>query len=268
MNNKNNYISIYFKDSRDMSELKNYSVQLIVTSPPYYIARETEKYRRYDEYLSDMFEIFKECFRVLENGCYICIVVSDYIHKDVKYPIQFDIANILKDIGYVYKECIIWKKPVGMKNITGGRRFGVFIQHPYPYNYHPNLNIEYILIYNKKGERSYVSDKIKEESKLVYTKFKQFNSSIWEISPVPGNKTNRHILEYPITIPKTLIHLYSYVNDTVLDPFLGSGTTALAALQLNRKAVGYEINNIYKDIIYNKLNKYISLKKLSDNYEN
>lgn len=250
-------------DSFSMAELKNNSVQLIVTSPPYFNVKNygIENVGSIDSYfcyLKSLRQIFEECYRVLEDGRYICINVSDVISGKGKYNIPAHCMSILQRAGFKYIDDIIWKKPFGRRKgkcSGASKRFGVLVQHPYPMYYYPNVVYEHILVF-RKGDFNF--KKITKEQKkssrvnLKHAK-KHWSTNIWEM--MPETRTN-HPAMFPEILPKSLIQLYSFKGETVLDPFLGSGTTMKAAKVLERNSVGYEINEEYLEVIKQKTGFY------------
>ena len=224
-------------------------------SPPYALAKDYErddaigmsdKVDAYNDYLKRMMIVFKECFRVLQQGRYIGVNIADVIqtdkHSREKKPIQFHFYTLLKKCGFEYEEVIIWKKPQGMST---QKRFGVLIQNPYPMYYHPNNIYEPILVFKKPGKFE-LSEKDKEQNKLNYKSFSSFQSDVWEIMPETGVE---HPAPFPVALPKVFFQLHSLKGETILDPFLGSGTSMKAARILRREGIGYEINPNYIDLI-------------------
>lgn len=266
---------IVIGDSRTMVELKDNSVQLIVTSPPYFNVKDygidnIGSIDNYPIYLRAMRQVFSECFRVLEKGRYICINVSDIISEHKKFPIPCHFVRLLQKVGFEYRENIVWKKPdgIGSKSTNGGsKRFGTLIQNPYPMYYYPNNIYERILIFRKgKFDFTKVPTKKRRASKIdiEYAK-KHWATDIWEMVPESKNQHNKdtHPAMFPEELPEALIRLYTYEGETVLDPFLGSGTTSKVAGQLGRNSIGYEINKAYLGVIQSK----IGLKKGDSNFK-
>lgn len=243
-------------DCRNMTEIEDNSIQLIVTSPPYFNVKDYEvdnigSINDYETYLRAMRQVFNECYRVLDEGRYICVNISDIISGEKKLPIPCHFVSILQRAGFQYREDILWKKPSGLGSC---KRFGTLIQNPYPMYYYPNNIYEHILVF-RKGKFDYkkITKEEREASKIdiEYAK-KHWNSDIWEMVP-ETSKTN-HPAMFPEALPEALIKLYTYEGETVLDPFLGSGTTIKAASNLRRNGIGYEINKAYLDIIKAKIN--------------
>jgi DNA modification methylase len=248
-----------------MTEVKDNSVQLIVTSPPYFNVKDygidnIGSINDYHTYLRAMRQVFSECYRVLEDGRYCCINVSDVISNERKYPIPCHYVSILQRVGFEYREDILWKKPsgIGAKSSKGGsKRFGNLVQHPYPMYYFPNNIYEHILIF-RKGKFDYQSKTKKEKlgSKVNLRFIKENRSSdVWEMVPETKNRYNKdsHPAMFPEDLPEALISLYTYKGETILDPFLGSGTTSKVAGKLCRRSIGYEINEAYLGVIKSKI---------------
>ena len=251
-------------DSRHMTELPDSSVQLIVTSPPYFDVKDyglenIGSLDDFNEYLREMQAVFRECYRVLEKGRYICVNICDIISHKYKYPIPAHYVILLQRAGFEYREDIIWRKPdgVGAKKGSGAaKRFGVFIQHPYPMYYFPNNIFEHILVL-RKGRFDYksVSGEEKERATIDIEEAKlRWNSDIWEMHPETKNQYSQlsHPAMFPEELPEALIRLYTYKGETVLDPFLGSGTTSKVAASLGRRSVGYELNRAFLPLIRQK----------------
>ncbi len=253
-------------DSRHMTEVPDSSVQLIVTSPPYfdvkdYGAENIGSLDDFNEYLQEMQSVFRECYRVLEKGRYICVNICDIISHECKYPIPAHYVLLLQRAGFDYREDIIWRKPSGIgakKGSGAAKRFGLFIQHPYPMYYFPNNIFEHILVLRKgKFDYKQVSQEEKKQATVDIEEAKRrWNSDIWDMHPETKNQYNRetHPAMFPEELPEALIRLYTYEGETVLDPFLGSGTTTKVAASLDRRSIGYELNRSYLPLIRQKSN--------------
>jgi site-specific DNA-methyltransferase (adenine-specific) len=183
----------------------------------------------------------------------LCINIGDQFARSVYYgrykviPIRTEIIKFCESAGFDYMGAIIWQK-VTTCHTTGGAT--VMGSYPYPRNGILKLDYEFILIFKKYGNPPKVSKEIKEQSKLTDEEWNQYFAGHWNF---PGEKQNRHLAMFPEELPKRLIKMFSFVGDTVLDPFLGSGTTSLAAQNLNRNSIGYEINEDFLPIIKEKL---------------
>ncbi len=235
-------------DSRKMSIVKDSSVQLIVTSPPYWQLKDYGVYNQigfndsYEEYINNLNIVWKECERVLSPGCRLCVNIGDQFARAAYYgrykvvPIHSEIIHFCETIGFDYMGNIIWQKQTNM-HTTGGQK--VMGSYPYPRGGIVKMDYEYILLFKKLGNAPSVSDATRKASVLTHEEWQNLFCSHWNI---PGAKQDGHIAVFPEEIPKRLIKMFSFVGDTVLDPFMGSGTTALAAYHIGRNSIGYELN--------------------------
>ena len=250
---------IILGDSRRMSELPDDSVHLVITSPPYWQLKDYGDKNQigfhdtYESYINNLNLVWKECFRVLQNGCRLCINIGDQFARSVYYgrykviPIRTEITKFCETIGMDYMGAIIWQK-VTTTNTTGGA--SIMGSFPYPRNGILKIDYEFILIFKKLGDVPKVSKEIKELSKLTTNEWNTYFSGHWNFA---GEKQDKHLAMFPEELPRRFIRMFSFVGDTVLDPFLGSGTTSLAAKNLSRNSVGYEIGQTFTPIIKNKL---------------
>jgi len=249
---------IIFGSSEDMHELEKNSVHLVVTSPPYFNAPfdYPDLFKSYKEYQTLIRNEAKELKRVLDKGRIACFVCDDTLIKGRKYPVVADITKIMVSRGFKYRERILWVKPEGYIRIS--RRSGVLLQHPYPMYYYPDNLQETILIF-QKGEFNYsrIPEKIRKESELDMDEVQKgkWYLSVWNITNVLpfNNRLEKGIAAFPDEIPYRLIKLFSHRGETVLDPFMGSGTTLKVARKLGRKTIGYEIDVELLPIVKEKL---------------
>ena len=252
-------MKVIIGDSQDMHELQNDSIHLVVTSPPYFNAPFDYPglFESYSHFLKMMKNSAKELRRVVSKGRIAAFVVDDTLIKGKKYPVVADITKIFTDEGFKYRERITWVKPEGYIRIS--RRSGVILQHPYPMYFYPDNLQESILIF-QNGDFNYksISEKMRELSKIDKSEFQKnkWYLSVWHITNVLPNKNRleKGIAAFPEEIPYRLIRLFSYQGETVLDPFLGSGTTIKVAKELQRNSIGYEIDIELKETIKFKLN--------------
>lgn len=268
---------VFYKSSQNMSELPDFSVDLIITSPPYFNIKDYSKdgYQNtshsqnqdcdlgsidsFNEYINGLLDVWKECFRVLRPNGKLCINVplmpmlkknlTTHYNRHI-FDLQSEIQNsILKNTKFFLMDLYIWNRT----NTTKSLMFG---SYPYPNNFYAQNTSEFITIFVKDGKPKFVDKTIKEESKLTQTEWVEFTKQIWNI-PIP-NKSDiafgKHAAIMPAEIPYRLIKLFSFKNDIVLDPFAGSGTTLSAAKSLGRNFVGYELYKNYKSLIEEKLN--------------
>ena len=246
-------------DSRCMMELKDKSIHLVITSPPYWQLKDYGTndqigfHESYEDYINNLNLVWNECYRVLDNGCRLCINIGDQFARSVYYgrykviPIRTEIIKFCESIGFDYMGAIIWQKKTTTNTTGGASIMGSF---PYPRNGILSIDYEFILVFKKLGTPSKIDKKIKEQSKMTKEEWKQYFSGHWNFG---GAKQDGHIAMFPEELPKRLIKMFSFIGETVLDPFLGSGTTSLAAKNLGRNSVGYEINAEFIPIIKNKL---------------
>ncbi|HOV88846.1 MAG TPA: DNA methyltransferase [Candidatus Paceibacterota bacterium] len=250
---------IIIGDSRQMKEVPDESVHLIITSPPYWQLKDYGNGQQigfndtYEEYINNLNLVWNECHRVLHKGCRLCVNIGDQFARSVYYgrykviPIRTEIIKFCESTGFDYMGAIIWQKVTTCHTTGGATVMGSF---PYPRSGILKLDYEFILIFKKYGNQPKVNHEVKEQSKLTQEEWNQYFTGHWNFS---GEKQDKHLAMFPEELPKRLIKMFSFVGDTVLDPFLGSGTTSLAAMNLSRNSVGYEINEDFLHIIKEKL---------------
>ena len=255
----NNRAKIIIADSRKMPEVEDESIQLIITSPPYWsikdygVNNQIGYGQTLHEYLKDLYRVWKESYRVLEPGRRLVINIGDQFARSIVYgrykiiPLHAEIIAQCEDIGFDYMGSIIWQKKTTM-NTTGGAN--IMGSYPYPPNGMVEIDYEFILIFKKPGKSRKVSRDIKEKSRLTKEEWKEYFNGHWYFG---GARQVEHQAMFPDELPRRLIKMFSFVGETVLDPFLGSGTTAKVALELGRNAIGYEINEEFLPIIKRKL---------------
>jgi len=251
--------NIIIGDSRCMKELPEKEVHLVITSPPYWQLKDYGNGNQigfddnYEEYINNLNLVWNECHRVLHPGCRLCINIGDQFARSVYYgrykviPIRTEIIKFCETIGFDYMGAVIWQK-VTTCNTTGGAT--IMGSFPNPRNGILKIDYEFILIFKKHGIAPKVSKEIKEQSKMTTEEWNKYFAGHWNFS---GEKQDKHLAMFPEELPRRLIKMFSFINDTVLDPFLGSGTTSLAARNLGRNSIGYEINNEFLPLIKNKL---------------
>ncbi len=253
-----------------MGEVADGSVDLVVTSPPYWhikdygISGQVGYGQSLHEYLKDLYRVWQECFRVLRPGGRLCVNVGDQFARAVVYgrykiiPLHAEIIGQGEELGFDFMGAIIWQKKTTM-NTTGGAT--IMGSYPYPPNGLVEIDYEFIMILKKPGPGKKVSKEIKEASKLTKEEWKEYFSGHWHFG---GARQLGHEAMFPEELPRRLIRMFTFVGDTVLDPFLGSGTTVKVALELGRNAVGYEINQNFLEI----MNEKLGLKGKLPFYEN
>ena len=258
--------NIYIGDNREaLKHIDTNSIDLIVTSPPY---SDLKNYgnepnqigygQTYEDYLRDLEHVFTLCYSILKPNRRLCINVGDVFftkNKDTVHkilPVGADIIHILCKIGFGYCGDIIWSKYANGKGAGGSTV--VMGSFPYPYSGLIQLDYEHIIVaykpesYNQKDCK--IDKDVKEISKLSTDEWKRYFDGIWHIN---GDRQNDHPAKFPIEIPKRLIKMFSFVGDVILDPFLGSGTTSIAAKMLDRNSIGIELHDGYKEVIRRKI---------------
>jgi len=252
-----------------MKELIDNSIHLVITSPPYWQLKDYGTDDQigyndsYENYINNLNLVWQECYRVLENGCRLCINIGDQFARSVYYgrykviPIRTEIIKFCETIGFDYMGSVIWQKSTTMNTTGGATIMGSF---PYPRNGIIKLDYEFILIFKKNGEPQKLNKELKELSKLTKEEWNLYFQGHWHFN---GVRQDDHIAMFPEELPKRLIKMFSFVGDTIIDPFVGSGTTSLAAKNLSRNSVGYEINPRFIDTIKQKLD--VATNKMFDN---
>ncbi|MGA1820841.1 MAG: DNA methyltransferase [Thermoplasmatota archaeon] len=246
-------------DSRDMRELEDGSVQLMVTSPPYWHIKDygTENQLGYGqslhEYLKDLYRVWKEVHRVLEPGRRACINIGDQFTRASQYgrykvvPIHAEIILQMEGIGFDFMGSVIWNKRTSMRTSGGATIMG---SYPYPPNGIIEIDYEHIMVFKKPGKARKLEAGLKESSKLSKEEWKEFHISHWSFG---GARQVGHEAMFPEELPSRLVRMFSLEGETVLDPFLGSGTTALASNRHGRNFAGYEVNPEFAAVIRKKM---------------
>ncbi|MFA7141513.1 MAG: site-specific DNA-methyltransferase [Dysgonamonadaceae bacterium] len=226
--------SIILGTAENMKELPDNSIHLMITSPPYNVSKEYDKDLSLDEYLQFLRNSFAETYRVLVNGGRACINVANLGRKPY-IPLSDYISQMMIEIGFNMRGEIIWNKAASASPSTAWGSWQS-AANPILRDIH-----EYILVFSK-GD--YKREKGKKENTITKEQFMEWTKSIWTMNAESAKRIG-HPAPFPEELPFRLIQLYSFTDDIVLDPFIGSGTTAIAALKSNRKYVGYEINEEY-----------------------
>ena len=253
---------IIIGDSRKMAETADNSVHLIVTSPPYWQLKDYGSENQigfnntYQDYINNLNLVWKECCRVLYPGCRMVINIGDQFARSIYYkrykviPIRTEIIKFTESAGFDYMGAIIWQKKTTMQTTGGATVMG---SYPFPRNGIVEIDYEFILIFKKPGKPPVPERTLKEKSRLSKEEWKEYFSGHWNF---PGERQLNHIAMFPEELPKRIIKMFSFIGDTVLDPFLGSGTTSLAAKNLFRNSTGYETNEDFLPIIKDKIGMY------------
>ena len=258
-------VRVFRADCRAFSELPDASIDLVVTSPPYWQIKDYGADgqigwgQSFHEYLYDLSRVWNECARILKPGRRLCVNIGDQFARATVYgrykiiALHAEIIAQCEAIGLDYMGAIIWQKKTTMNTTGGAVIMGSF---PYPPNGIVELDYEYILLFKKPGESPRPAPETKAASVLTKDEWKEYFAGHWAFG---GARQINHEAQFPDELPRRLIRMFSFHGETVLDPFLGSGTTAKVAVSLGRSAVGYEINPEFVPLIREKLGKDASL---------
>lgn len=249
---------VYFKDSKDMSELPDESVGCIFTSPPYFVGMEYEKGYTFEEHLDNIKAVMEECARVTVPGGVIALNVDD-IHnfKGKRGNDKFSHVKLmihkyqafLKKYGVFLEDKIVWVKDQTPHSKDMSKAFSADTVHS---TYRHIKRHDFVYIFRKKGERVAPSEEASFASALTKEEWSRYIPSVWTIPAVW--KSEGHPTVFPEELARRAIKVYSFVGETVLDPFLGSGTTIKVARELGREGIGYEREEaLYRDVIAAKL---------------
>jgi DNA modification methylase len=233
---------IILGSSESMDAIPNNSVHLMITSPPYNVSKEYDNDLSLREYLQILRRVFSETYRVLIDGGRACINIAN-IGRKPYIPLSDYISQMMRDIGFNMRGEIIWNKGAGA-GISMAWGSWQSASNPVLRDVH-----EYILVFNKG---SYKRDSKDKENTITKDKFMEWTKSVWIMNPESARKA-MHPAPFPVELPYRLIQLYSFKNDIILDPFMGSGTTGIAAIKSERKYIGYDINDEYIKVAQKRL---------------
>jgi modification methylase len=237
---------IILSSAENMTQIPDNSLHLMITSPPYNVSKQYDDDLSLDEYLLLLERVFTETYRVLVSGGRACINVANLGRKPY-IPLSDYISQMMLKIGFYMRGEIIWNKGAG----AGVSMAWGSYQSPS----NPVLRDvhEYILVFSKG-----VFKREKTESKeatISKEQFIEWTKSVWTMNPESARKVG-HPAPFPIELPYRLVQLYTYSNDIVLDPFMGSGSTALAALKTGRKYIGYDIDEEYVNLAKKRIAQF------------
>jgi len=278
---------VIFGDSRSLKELSDKSIHLMVTSPPYpMIEIWDEQFRGLDKLINELWiqmeaakddndklyfamkiydlmhknlaMVWKEVFRVLIDGGIACINIGDAARSIGNifklFPNHARIIEECEKIGFITLPYILWKKPTNKPKYKGK---GAFLGSGFlPPNAYVTLDCEYILIFRKGKPREFEpNDPLRYASQYTKEERDSWFTQIWDILGTKQelSEVERKAATFPEEIPRRLIRMFSIIGDTILDPFLGTGTTIKVAMQLNRNSIGYEIDKNFRSIIEEKI---------------
>lgn len=264
---------VYEGDARDLTMLRDESVHLVVTSPPYWVLKKYNDHPNqlgdisdYDTFLEELGKVWRECQRVLVPGGRICCVVGDVCvprrrtGRHYVMPLHADIQVQCRRIGLDVLTPILWHKITNGALEVEGNGAG-FYGKPYQPGGIVKNDIEYVLFMRKPGGYRSVSPIVKALSMLDKQEMTDWFRSIW--TDVSGASTRDHPAPYPVEIANRLIRMFSFAGDTILDPFLGTATTTIAAMRTGRNSIGIEIDPNYMEQIGARLAKEASAHRTS-----
>ena len=233
---------IFCKSSESMSELPDNSIHLMVTSPPYNVGKEYDDDLSMDEYLGLLRRVFAETYRVLVHGGRAAVNVANLGRKPY-IPLHSHIISIMNEIGFLMRGEIIWDKG---SSASPSCAWGSWMSasNPVLRDVH-----EYILIFSKGDFKRAGA---KDRNTIERDEFLEWTKSVWRFNAVQARSIG-HPAPFPVELPRRLIHLYTFGDDIILDPFCGSGTTCLAAIDCGRRYIGYDIEPEYVALALDRL---------------
>lgn len=237
---------IFLKSSENMEELPDNCIHLMVTSPPYNVGKEYDQNLTLYEYRTFLSRVWKEVHRVLVPGGRACINIANLGRKPY-LPLHIFIIQDMIDLGFLMRGEIIWNKG---SSVSPSTAWGTWrsAKNPILRDIH-----EYILVFSKKSFTR--KPQLNRKSSISKEEFLEFTKSVWGFPAESATKVG-HPAPFPIELPYRLIQLYTFENEVVLDPFIGSGQTAIAALKTGRHYVGYEINKDYSLLAERRIREF------------
>jgi len=241
-------IRIYNEDFLKTAAIKESSIDLVVTSPPYNVDVQYENYKDdipYSEYLVFTKEWLTKCYTLIKDDGRLCLNIPLDKNKGGQQSVCADITTIAKKVGWKYHATIIWNE----QNISRRTAWGSWLSASAPFVIAPVEAI--VVLYKESWQKTSGSQK----SDITRNEFLEWTNGVWNFSGESRNKIG-HPAPFPVELPKRCIKLFSFVGDTVLDPFLGSGTTLIACAETNRMGIGIEINKNYCELAKKRLEKH------------
>lgn len=242
-----NINKVFCKNSEQMTELPNDSIHLMVTSPPYNVGKDYDKNLSMSDYRGLLTKVFKETYRVLVPGGRVCVNIANLGRKPY-LPIHSYIIEDMQNLGFLMRGEIIWNKA---SSASQSFAWGSWLSAT-----NPTLRDvhEYILIFSKDGFAR--KKPIGRRPTITKEEFMEYTKSIWTFSAERASRVG-HPAPFPIELPYRLTQLYTFEDDVVLDPFVGSGTTCLAALKTKRRYVGYDNDKKYCELAERRIEEYL-----------
>ena len=238
--------TIILGSSENMKELPDNCLHLMVTSPPYNVSKEYDHDLSLKEYLVLLRNVFSETYRVLVNGGRACINIANLGRKPY-IPLSDHISSLMQEVGFLMRGEIIWNKGAGA-GVSMAWGSWMSASNPVLRDVH-----EYIMVFSKGSYNRQRSEE--HENTIEKDQFMEWTKSVWTMSTESAKKVG-HPAPFPIELPHRLIQLYTYKNDVILDPFMGSGSTAIAAIKSKRSYVGYEIDPAYVRLAQERIATY------------
>ena len=242
--------------AENMSMIPDNSLHLMITSPPYNVSKEYDEDLTLEEYLAMLTKVFSETYRVLVNGGRACINVANLGRKPY-IPLSDYISKIMIDLGFNMRGEIIWNKAASASPSTAWGSW-MSASNPTLRDIH-----EYILVFSKgdyKRERK-KQEKEHRQNSISRDDFMEWTKSIWTFNAESARRVG-HPAPFPIDLPYRLIQLLSFTNDIILDPFMGSGTSGIAALKSNRKFVGFDTSEEYIELANRRIEPHLNTLEL------
>jgi site-specific DNA-methyltransferase (adenine-specific) len=245
---KEGYVVVYNADIITTNAVKPNSVDLIVTSPPYGIGIEYGTYddsTPYDKYLEFSKKWLRKCYKLAKSDGRLCLNIPLDKNKPTKQSVCADLTTVAKRVGWKYEGTVVWNE----QNMSRGTAWGTYASAWAPHIIAP---VEVIVVFYKRIWKKAE----KGTSDITTDEFKKWAKGVWEFSGASKTRIG-HPAPFPVELPRRCIKFYSYVTDTVLDPFCGSGTTLLACLETGRAGIGVEINKEYCELAARRIQGYI-----------
>ena len=241
---------IYCSSAEQMGELPDNSMHLMVTSPPYNVGKEYDEDLTLEEYLTTLKRVWAEVYRLLVPGGRACINVANLGRKPY-IPLHAYIVQQMVELGFLMRGEVIWDKGASAAASTawGSWRSA---SNPTLRDVH-----EYILVFSKGSFRRL--NPHKRANTITKEEFLEYTRSVWTFGAESARKVG-HPAPFPVELPYRLIQLYTYAGEVVLDPFMGSGQTAIAALKAGRHYVGYEIDEGYAKLAEKRVSEFVRLQ--------